>query len=185
MKTLVIFVAFALSVVISNAQEVIELEEAKVEFTPVSQNIKNSEYSLLVNIKENYSGEFEKDPIAFMNDRFDINEIIEQLGGNDYHTYLVSFKSRKGALNAEFDGSGNKKRSNLRFKNVLVPAQLQHQLYRDHKGWAVIKTVHIAGENNGKVKRDFYKIKMKKGNQKKRLKINVSDLAKSTLVAEN
>lgn len=185
MKTHVIFVALALSAVMSNAQEVIELKEAKVDFSPASQTITRLGNSFLVDIKEIYSGEFQKDPLAFMNNHFDIKDVIAELEPNTYHSYQVTFKSRKGELKVDFDGEGEKTGSSLRFKNKSVPPQLQHQLYRDHKGWETIKTIHIARESNGKLERDYYKITMKKDHKKKNLKIKASDLGLSTLVAVN
>lgn len=183
MKKMAIFVALALSALISNAQEVIKLEEANVSFNPISQNITNQGNFFSVNIKESYSGEFTKDPVAFMKAHFDIKEVISNLGVKDYDSYEVTFKSRKGVLNAEFDAEGNILGTSLRFKNIMVPSPLQHQLYRDYKGWAMVKNLHIASELYGKPVKDFYKVTMKKGNQTKKLKINSSDIGKSTLVA--
>lgn len=185
MKTHVIFVALALSAVMSNAQEIVELTEAKVDFSPASQTVTRIGNSFLVDIKESYSGEFQKDPLAFMNNYFDIKDIIAELGPDAYRSYQVTFRSRKGELNVDFDGEGEKTGSSLRFKNNAIPPQLQHQLYRDYKGWATIKAIHIARETNGKSEREYYKITMKKGNKKKNLKIHASDLGLSTLVAVN
>lgn len=183
MEKLVIFVALALSAVISNAQEVIELQEAKVEFSPVSQNITNPGNSFSVNIKENYIGEFEKDPMAFMTNNFDMKKVIAELGVYNYTNYEVSFISTKGELIVNFDGNGEKTGSFMRFRDMALPSQLQHQLYRDHKGWALMKTLRIARESNGKVDKDYYKITMEKGNKKRKFKINASDVGLSTLVA--
>ena len=90
MKTLIISIALVLVAGISQAQ-IIELDEARVSFSPVSVIDENS---FSVSILENYAGEFEKDPLAFMKNNFDILEFISQLPGDDYESYLVSFRSR-------------------------------------------------------------------------------------------
>lgn len=183
MEKLVIFVALALSAVICNAQEVIELKEAKVEFSPVSQISTNSGNSFSVNIKENYSGEFENDPLTFAKNHFDIKEVISELGVNAYNNYEVSFISKKGELKVNFDRKGKQTGSSMRFENIIVPSQLRHQLYRDFQGWTMVRSLHIASESNGRFQKDYYKVTMKKGNQTKKLKINTSDIGNSTLVA--
>lgn len=181
MEKLVIFIAFALSAVICNAQEVIELEEAKIELSPVS-DLPSSGNSFLVNIEESYIGEFEKDPLAFVINNFDFKEVIAEIGNDDYSLYQVRFITQKGELKVHFDQDGKKLGHSLRFKNMFVPVELMHQLYRDHKGWATVKTLHFAKED-GKYQKDFYKITLKKGDQTKKLKINASDIGRSTLVA--
>lgn len=182
---MVIFVALAFSAIMSNAQEVIKLKEAKVGFNASTTNIVNHGNSLTVNIKEAFNGEFEQDPITFMKTYFDIHEVIAELGVNAYNSYQVSFRSRKGELNADFDNKGNLLATALKFENIIVPSQLQHQLYRDYKGWAMIKNAHIASESNGSVKENYYKVTMKKGKKKVNLKINATDIGKSTMVAVN
>lgn len=181
MEKLVIFIAFALSAVICNAQEVIELEEAKIELSPVS-DLTNSGNSFLVNVEESYIGEFEKDPLAFVKDNFDFKDVIAEIGNDDYSLYQVRFITQKGELKVHFDQDGKKLGHFLRFKNMLVPVELMHQLYRDNKGWTAVKTLHYATEY-GNHQKDFYKITMKKGNQTRKLKINTSDIDKSGLVA--
>lgn len=185
MKKTIIFVTLAFLSVVGNAQEVIKLKEAKVEFSPVSQQITNLGNSFIVNIKETFNGEFEQDPVSFMKTHFDIKKVIAELEVKGFDSYQVSFKSRKGELNADFDNKGNLMATALKFENIIVPSQLQYQLYRDYKGWAMVKTLHVASESNGSIKEDFYKVIMKKGKKKVNLKINASDIGKSTMVAVN
>lgn len=185
MKKMAIFVALVLSAFICNAQEVIELRETRVGYDPVAHNITNHGNAISVFIQERYTGEFSKDPVRFMHNHFDIQQVISQLGVSDYETYHVSFKSNKGVLVADFDEAGKLTGTFLRLKNIAVPNELKHQLYRDFKGWEMVKNRHIASESNGKTRQNFYKITMKKGNQKVNLKINAADIGKSTLVALN
>lgn len=168
MKTLIFSLVLVLCAGFSQAQ-IIELDEARLSFSPVSL-YNNNHYR--VNVMENYVGEFEKDPLAFMKNHFDIKEFISQVQNENYEFYLVSFRSRKGELRAEFDNVGNLLKTNLKFKNILLPRDICYELYREHKGWTMVKNVHIASSWNGDVKKDFYRITMTNGNQKKNLKID-------------
>jgi len=149
--------------------QITELHEARVSFSPVSL-YNGNHYK--VNIQENYVGEFEKDPLAFMKNNFDIKEFISQVQSEGYESYLVSFRSRKGELRAEFDKVGKLLNTNLKFTNIILPQDICHQLYRDYKGWTMVKNVHIANTRKGDVKKDLYRITMTNGNQKKNLKID-------------
>lgn len=179
MKTLIFYFVLVLSAGFSHAQ-IIELEEARVNFKPASQYDDNH---FSINIMENYEGEFEKDPIAFMNNNFDISEFISQLQNDDYEYYLVSFRSRKGELRAEFDKAGTLLTTNSKFKNILVPGDIRHQLYRDHKGWAMVKNVHIAKSKNGLAKKDLYRITLKNGKGKKNIKLDARKDIRAAMVS--
>src|SRR5690606_35848752 len=96
-----------------------------------------------VKIKENSVGEFEKNPMAFMHKNFNINQFLNEIGDRGYDIYQVVFKSRKGALNAEYNKEGALLSANLKFTNVVVPYELQRKLYQDYKGWEMVKTQHI------------------------------------------
>lgn len=185
MEKTIIFVAIALSAFISNAQEVIELETAEVGFINANRDVTDTGNTFTFNITENMNGEFSKDPVNFVKTHFDIKEVISSLGERNYDYYNVSFISQKGELNARFDESGNLTSSSSRFKNIAVPIPLQHQMYRDYKGWVMVKSLHVTSEVNGNVKQDFYKITLKKGNKKRNLKINTSEIDRSSLVAVN
>ena len=168
MKTLIFSIVLVLCAGFSQAQ-IIQLEETRVSYSPVSL-YNGNQYS--VTVLEDYVGEFEKDPLAFMKNNFDIEEFISQVQNEDYEYFLVSFRSRKGELEAKFDKVGDLLNTNLKFTNILLPREINHQLYRDHKGWAMVKNVHIARTSKGDVKKDLYRITLKKGNQKKNLKID-------------
>lgn len=168
MKTLVFSFVLALCAGFGQAQ-ITQLDEARLTYNPETLNAANH---FKVTVLENYAGEFEKDPLAFMENNFDILDLISQVKSGDYETYLVSFRSRKGEFRARFDKVGDLLDTNLKFKNILLPMDLCHQLYRDHKGWAMVKNVHIARNKNGVVKKDFYRITMKNGKEKKNLKIH-------------
>ncbi len=186
MKKTLIFVALTLTGMLTNAQEVIELKAANVSFDPTTTHVVQHGNSFTVNIKETFTGEFEKDPVEFMKTNFDMAEILETLGvGENYSYYNVMFKTKKGELNANYSNKGKLLSFISKFENIAVPSSLQHQLYRDYKGWAMVENSHVKRESNGSVIREFYRVTMQKGNKKKNLKIKTSDIENSALVALN
>ncbi len=179
MKTLIFSIVLVLCAGYSQAQ-ITDLEEVRLSISPVDLNVANS---FKVTIPENYVGEFEKDPLAFMKNNFDIREFISQVQSEDYETYLVSFRSRKGELRAEFDKVGDLLSTNQRFENILLPMDICHQLYREHKGWAMVKNAHIARSRNGVVNKDLYHITLMNGKEKKKLKIDARKDIRNAMVS--
>ncbi len=185
MKNLGIFLALTFWAVVTNAQQVTVLDEAKVGFAPISSEVTGDgdRYSFTVN--ESYYREFEMDPLAFMDNYFNIDNFIDEVKDKGFDSYEVSFKSSKGSLRASFDKDGNLGKTKQRFVNILLPEELRHQLYRDHKGWTMVKNVHIARGESGAIARSFYKIKLEKDGNKKRIKIDFDATGRNTEVASN
>lgn len=177
MKKLLILLAIAISSNFGSAQEVIKLPEANVNYPSEPFDFTVNGNSFTVKLKEKSIGEFEKNPLAFMESYFDINSLLNKIENKKYDSYLVSFKTRKGQLNAEFNNRGELLSTSARFKNVLIPYDLQHQLYRDYKGWELVKTLHFAKGKKGKIDLDQYVLTMQKGNKKEILKVNREDIS--------
>lgn len=168
MKTLIFSLVMLLTGTI-HAQQITELKEAKVGFAALSSDVQRDGNSFFFKISESHTGEFEKDPLGFMDAHFDINSFSSQLKHEDYDSYEVSFISNKGILKADFNKEGDLVKSSSRFKNAVLPKKLMHNLYRDHKGWAMTKNVHITRGRNGMVQKDYYKIKLQNGRESKRI----------------
>ncbi len=106
MRTLIVLLLLVGFISTSQAQQITELEEAKVNFAldvvKISSNL--DEYTFTV--KENYTGEFLENPIAFIKENFDIKDLITSINNDKYDEYLVTFKSSKGFLEAYYDKDG-------------------------------------------------------------------------------
>ena len=172
MKTLIIYLVLVIWAGVSQAQEITELKEAKVGFAPLSSEVIQDGNSYSFNVKENYTGEFEENPIAFMKAYFDIDNFIAEVKEEKYDGYQISFRSKKGHLRADFDKNGKLGATSERFKNILLPASLREQIYRDHKGWEMVKNIRVTRGENGLVNKEFYRIKLRNGDQRKTLKID-------------
>lgn len=168
MKTLIFYLVLLVAGT-SQAQEITELKEAKVGFSSIYSDVDQDENRYSFTIKETYSGEFEKDPLAFMEANFDIQSFMDFTKDEEFDGYEVSFINRKGVLKANFNSNGELVRSSSRFKNIVLPEKLRSQLVKDHKGWTMTKNIHIARGKNGLVTKDYYKVKLENGKDRKRV----------------
>lgn len=173
MKTLIIVLLLSFTVAVGNAQEVIKLKEARVVSSPEFSKISGNNFS--INVVESYEGEFETDPLTFMDTHLDINMFIDAVKDQKYDSFNVTFKSTKGDLKARFDNKGKLTQTSFKLKNVLIPSNLRTQLYRDHKGWDMVENMHVSKGKNGVVTKDYYHIKMERGNETRKFRIDVAN----------
>lgn len=170
MKTLIIYSVLLLCTAVINAQEVIQLKETKVESTPVSSLVRNGN-SFSYSIKESYKGEFERDPLVFLKTHFDIKPLLEEVKDRRMSIIEVTLRSSKGFIWAGFDQKGHLRATSQRFENIMLPIAICHQLYEDHKGWSMVKNLHVARGTGDKITRDYYRITMENGKKRKTFKI--------------
>jgi hypothetical protein len=167
MKKLIFYLVLVLFAGITNAQEFTELEQAEVEFSPLTSELIRNGNNFSYTVKENYSGEFESDPLEFVKTHFNIKNLISHNQVERIENYFVTFKSKKGSVSADFNNEGDLLKSTSRFKNIALPRELRHQLYKDHKGWIMVSNIHITHGRNGVVDSDSYKVKLVNGKERK------------------
>lgn len=171
MKKLFFYLLLIGFITIGTAQEVTQLEEAKVILTPNYDRVISNNAGLSFTVKENYNGEFLNDPIGFMNENFDIHNFMKY-EDEAYDSYLVTFDSSNGYLRAEFDKDGKLVRNQQLFKNIYLPSYIINKIYKENQGWQMVKNKYVAmGDKN--VDKAFYRIKLKKGNQSRNLKLDI------------
>lgn len=183
MKTLLVYLVLTVCAGVMHAQEITELKEAKVGFEPLSSELIQNEDGYSYKVNEAYAGEFENDAVGFMNTYFDIDTFIDLMKDKNYVSYQVTFVSGKGQLLASFDKQGNLKKTSQRFKNILLPEALREDIYRDHPGWTMVKNVHRSYGSGDIIEKDLYRIKLKKGNNAKIIKINALQGGQSEVVS--
>lgn len=172
---------FCLLLLVSGAlvqAQVIELEEAKVNFYP---EVEDNTFHYVVN--ENYSGEFSKDPIAFMKANFDIQDFMLSVKDRNYDSYEVTFTNKKGYFEARFSKDGELLDTRQEFKNIAVPPDIREELYRSHKGWAMVKNKYSARGTADVVEKELYKIKLERGKDKKNIKLDPRTLRSTEVVS--
>lgn len=166
MKNLIIL--FLLAGIVTGQAQVIHLDEARVtNAAKIITNGSNSKYVVL----EDYSGQFMKNPIGFMKENFDIHLFIEQMKGENYESYVVEFRNKKGYLVANFDDQGNLVSTAQRFKNIPLPLSVARELVTDYKGWEMTKNLYIASGNGDALDKELYKVTMKNGKSSQNVKI--------------
>lgn len=174
MNTLVTFIVLALTATVCNAQGIIELKEAKVEASPLPYEMSRDGNSFSVNIKEKYAGEFELNPMSFLERNFDIDHFIAYTKDFDYDAYEVSFVSSKGKLVVRYNDEGEVVKSRFKFKDVTIPYALIQQTYLDNKGWSLVKNKYVGREKAGKSKEAYYLLTMQLGKDKKQIKVDAT-----------
>lgn len=169
MKNLVLCLMLFLFGTVAQAQ-IIELEEAKVDYFPDLKRGASNTFSYAV--KEIRPGEFAADALGFMKKHFDINAFMDEIGDNDFETFEITFVNGHGFLKAEFDDRGNLKETRQEFKDVLVPANVRTELYKNYKGWTMVKNKYTAKGRGDLVENEIYKIRLENGDKSQTIKID-------------
>ncbi len=159
---------------IVNAQ-ITELKEAKVGFDPFLPEVRVEGDRYIFDVNESYRGEFEKDPVDFLNKYCEITAFIDLIEDEKTFGYYVEVNSTKGNMKAKYCKNGNLLRVSYKLKNVLLPSNLQKEVYRNYKGWEMTRNIHVAKGKDGNVFEEYFKIRLEKGDEVQNLKIYVND----------
>lgn len=162
--------------------QIIELEEAKVDYFPELTKDGNNSFSYTVN--ERKSGDFAADAIGFMNRNFDIQAFLDEIGNLDHEMYEVTFQNSHGYLMAEFNDKGQLLSTRQQFKNILVPALVRTELYKNHKGWTMVKNRYSASGRGDLIEEEMYKIRLENGNKSQTIKIDPKRLGVTGVVSK-
>lgn len=183
MKTLILFSALFFFAFAGRAQEVTQLEEARITLEPIIPAPTSSpdEYSFEIN--QGFAVDFIKNPLAFVNNYFDIHGFIASVKNKNYDSYQVRFSTSKGFLEADYSKEGALTRSVQKFNDILLPLDVRNELYRQTKGWNMISNSYLARGNGDVLEKEQYKIKVKNGNKSKIVKIDPLQLRKNRLVS--
>jgi hypothetical protein len=157
--------------VISTGHSQILLKEAKVDYKVESMKIDPNTNSLVVEIKENYAGDFQKDPLDFMRRQFNIQKFIVDNEDSDYDSYLVNFKSNKGYLAAKFDGTGDLVSSFQKFKNIALPESARLTILEKHRDAAIVGNKYYASTKGWDLTKSHYIVKIKDGDKTRRVRV--------------
>lgn len=179
MKNLVLCLMLLLFGTVAQAQ-VIELEEAKLD--DFKNLVKGSDNTFSYMVNESEPGEFAADALGFMKRNFDIHAFINEIGDNDYETYEVTFSNSQGFLRAEFDDNGGLKETHQEFRDILVPANVRTELYKNHKGWTMVKNKYYAKGHGDLIEEEIYKIRLENGNKSQNIKIDPRALGRAGVV---
>lgn len=74
----------------------IVLKETRVDYSPDYMKVGPLTNSATLKITEAAVGEFQKDPLSFIQDNFDIQNLIAQNREYDFDSYDIHFKTKDG-----------------------------------------------------------------------------------------
>lgn len=157
--------------------QMIQLEEAKVNYSPGAIVISSESGRLVLDISEAYKGQFSQNPLKFMKESFDILPFIASQK-EEFDSYIVDFRSTKGHLRAIFDHRGELVRTFQVFRNHNMPLNLKRDIYENYKGWTITNYKYVASGRKNKIEKELYKIKLVNGNEEKVLKIRPERVAR-------
>lgn len=167
----------------AEAQVVTQLEEARVTFSPEVRIVTDLE-DVEFKVKENYPNHFAENPIRFMQENFDINELLDVIDTEDFDKIQVSFINRKGYLQATFDKDGDLLNTYQQFKDIALTRDVREQLYNENKGWSMVSNKYVAKGKGNMIEKEKYRIRLKNDGQKKTITI-IPSISEGGRVASN
>jgi len=172
MKNVIRFLFVLCGLATMQAQEVILLDEARLNFDADAITIDSKLGEIRCIVKEDYTGEFSDNPIKFMKEKFDFNEFLSAMDNRkNFDEYLVTFNSSKGYLEAIYSNNGNLVGTHQRFKNITLPSAVRNKLFVENQGWTAISIKYTASGKSDRIDKELYKIKLENGNKNRVVKI--------------
>jgi len=172
MKRVILLFFVLCGIATMQAQEVIQLDEAKINFAYDEIAMDSDLNSVKLIVNEAYTGEFSKNPIRFVKESFDFNAFLDAVSNKDeYDEFLVTFNTAKGFLEAHYTNEGEMVSTYQSFKNIVLPPAVRNQLYNGNKGWTMISNKYVASGKSDRIDKEVYKIRLENGNKRKSVKI--------------
>lgn len=177
MKTLVTLILSLLSAYLIQAQEVIELNEARVVSSPIFSELSGDQNSFSIQIEDAYAGDFEQAPLRFLEQHVPMKKFITFVKDRNYNGYVLTLRSKKGHLTADFNEDGRLLSTAYKFTNVTLPYDVIQQIYLDNKGWSLVGSSFHGKSRVGKSAESTYSLVLQKGKEKRKIRIPVTEAA--------
>jgi len=159
-----VFLGFALQ---SNAQDL--LFEAKVKKEKVPAAIVES-------VQEDFPGyvveEYSAIPIEYIDEDIIVDRNIKS--DNDYDTFLVKMNQKNETITATYNKEGKLINTSAYGKNVVLPVSVTKAVIRAFPGWIIEKDNYKMVSYNNKLKKELYKVLIKKANERKKVLVDAS-----------
>ena len=163
--------------------QVTHLEEANVIYKPFDSEITQNQNQYSFAINEEYVGEFDKNPIGFMQSNFDIYSFMRAID-QEYDTYEINFSSKKGRLMANYGKEGELLSTYQKFNDILLPLDVRREVFMKNKGWTMTGNKYIASGTANLLEKELYRIKLEKDGKKRIVKLDGKNVG-LTSVASN
>jgi hypothetical protein len=183
MKVLIVFLLIVCGFFTGQSQVVTQLKETKVEFAPYTIIPTSDLDSYKVILNESYNGQFSSNALKFVNENFNVNNLIQAIKNPGYDNYLVSFRSSKGYLDANYSKDGTLVNSHQMFKDVVLPLEIRRAVYTNYKGWTMVKNKYVANSKSDKLNKEIYRIDLRKDKKRQNIKIIPSRIGSDRVVS--
>lgn len=88
-------------------------------------------------------------------------------------SFEVVFKATNGSIKAQYNRDGKILSARESFKNVVLPVEVRKRAFQGNDGWVMSGNRYASLYKNNDLINKFYKIKLRKGDNKKNLLINM------------
>ena len=173
MKKLIFF-TFMLGLVVNTySQEIIQLEETRLNFNPSAEVVFEDYKNGVVRVKESHAAQFQSDAIGFTLQNFDIKRFIEE-SNLQKGDIIVTVRNSKGSLTATYDHQGNLLATSQKFKNIALPGLIRNEVYGKYQGWTMVKNKYSASGKEDKIDKEKYIVVLENGEDREKLRITPS-----------
>lgn len=166
----VLFVALGFHV---EAQKLVRLDELKMTMPSDNFKVDPGSSRLTFIIPQEYTGEFVKDALTFVKNKFDISEVIEANRDSEFDKYNITFKSSKGALRARYDADGNLRYSSQVFRNIAMPYPTTVEILKENRDWLLASNKRVSISKEWNITKEYYLVKLKKGKARKTVRLDM------------
>lgn len=106
--------------------------------------------------------------------RYDVT--TSEVYNENFEAYEVMFEQSNGTIMATYDHNGRIMESLERFKDITLPLNLRQQIAKQHPGWTIHSDIYLVSYYYDKGVDKSCKIQLRKGKQKKNVKINLATI---------
>ncbi|MBW4362322.1 hypothetical protein [Flavobacterium taihuense] len=89
-----------------------------------------------------------------------------------YENYLVILSMKKGTLSATYDMNGKLTSVVEKYSNTMLPKEVIYSVYKSYPGWKIVNDKYLYTQEDGDITKKEYNLKIKKGNETIKLKVN-------------
>ena len=159
-----VFLGFALQ---SNAQDLLFEAKIKKEKVPVA---------IIESIEEDFPGyvveEYSAIPIEYIDEDVIVDRNIKS--DNDYDTFLVKMNDKNISITATYSKEGKLINTSAYGKNVVLPVSVTKAVMKAFPGWIIEKDNYKMVSYNNNLKKERYKVIIRKVNEKKKIMVDAS-----------
>lgn len=98
------------------------------------------------------------------------NEFNKQVA----ETFEMVFRNKNGSIDAFYDNTGKIVSAMESFRNVLLPGEIRDRVYKENVDWQMTSNQYTSSYSDNDLIKRTYKIKLRKGNHKKDVVINLN-----------